>query len=320
MEFSIIIPTRNRPALLKEAIESVRKQTFKSYEIIVVNDGSEAHHMATYRQIEQDHEQITILHLERSLNGHGPCYAINMGVSQAQGNYLGFLDDDDVWVDPEHLERARLNLVQFNTDVYLTNQSVFKNNKPTSLRLWLATLEEKLVGRNAHNTDGSYHVSVDDLMSVHSFNHMNATLVLKTLYQEIKGMDENIRYEGEREFYFRLIDNARTIIYHPVETARHNVPDNAKSNNVSTMISSLEKMNFRLYLLNKTIFLAKHHQIVAHAIQHKIYTLKFIAELLAEEKKYALAYHYAKEAMTVGFTLKWTFFCLACYLKGWFKN
>jgi hypothetical protein len=137
---------------------------------------------------------------------------------------------------------------------------------------------------------------------------MNTALVLRTLYQDIKGMDENIRYEGERDFYFRIIDHAKIITYHPKITARHNIPDIKRSDNVSTSVSDLEKMLFRLYFLDKTILLTKHTDIIKSAKQHKIYTLKFITEELTKQNKHDLAFFYAKEVLLIGFTIKWLLF------------
>jgi glycosyltransferase involved in cell wall biosynthesis len=309
MEFSIIIPTRNRPALLRLAVESVIRQTFKSFEVIVVNDGSEPQFEDAYNSLEDEFKgQVKVLNLERSVNGHGPCYAINMGVANAQGNYVGFLDDDDYWVDDDHLATAYENFTKTNSDVYFTNQEAFKNNQPTSLKLWLATLEDNIKVKHAENNDSAYQVRVADLMNHGGFCHMNTALVLRTLYLYIKGMDENIRYEGERDFYYRLIDHAKTITYNPKITSRHNIPDINKSDNVSTSTSDLEKMLFRLYFLDKTILFSKHLEIIKHAKQCKIYTLKFITELLTKQKKHDLAFFYAKEVLLTGFTIKWLLF------------
>jgi glycosyltransferase involved in cell wall biosynthesis len=312
MEFSIIIPTRNRPALLKLAVESIIRQTFKSFEVIVVNDGSEPQFDETYKELENEFKgQVKVVNLERSINGHGPCYAINMGVANARGKYVGFLDDDDFWVDNDHLATADENFTKTKADVYFTNQEAFKNNQPTFLKLWLATLEDKIKVKHAKltaNNNSAYQVSVSDLINHGGFCHMNTALVLRTLYQDIKGMDENIRYEGERDFYFRLIDHAKTITYHPKITARHNIPDVKKSNNVSTSVSDLEKMLFRLYFLDKTILFSKHPEIIKNAKQHKIFTLKFITEVLTKQNRHDLAFFYAKEVLLTGFTIKWLLF------------
>ena len=318
MEFSIIIPTRNRPALLKFAVESVIRQTFKSFEIIVVNDGSEPQFEDAYKELELEFNgQLTVVNLEKSMSGHGPCYAINMGVAKARGKYVGFLDDDDFWVDDNHLATAHENFTNTNADVYFTNQEAFKNNQPTFLKLWLATLEDKIKAEHTADNNNAYQMSVSDLINHGGFCHMNTVLVLRTLYQNIKGMDENIRYEGERDFYFRLIDHAKTITYHPKITARHNIPDIKKSDNVSTSASDLEKMLFRIYFLDKTIFFSNNPEIIKNAKEHKIYTLKFITEVLTKQNKHDLAFFYAKEVLLIGFTIKWllfTAYCLKNYL------
>ncbi|MCX7097485.1 MAG: glycosyltransferase family A protein [Methylococcales bacterium] len=305
MEFSIIIPTRNRPALLKLAVDSVIQQTFASVEIIVVNDGSEPHHEAAYNELAEGYKgQVKVLTLERSMNGHGPCYAINMGVAAAQGTYVGFLDDDDIWIDDDHLATAHENFTKTTADAYFTNQEAFKNGQPTSLQLWLATLEDQLKGKRAPD-NGTYTVDIPELMVQGGFCHMNTALIRRSLYQAIKGMDENLRYEGERDFYYRLIDRANTLLYNPKITARHNIPDLKKSDNVSTSASELEKMLYRLNFLDKTLLFSKHPDLIKHAKQHKVYTLKQIVEILTKQAKHDLAFYYAKEVLLVGFTFKW---------------
>ncbi|MCB1782101.1 MAG: glycosyltransferase family 2 protein, partial [Candidatus Competibacteraceae bacterium] len=83
-DFSIVIPSRNRPALLRAAVASVIAQTHLSREIIIVNDGSDPEHQTAYQElIENAAETIRLIHLPRTPNGHGPSYAINRGVEQA---------------------------------------------------------------------------------------------------------------------------------------------------------------------------------------------------------------------------------------------
>ncbi|MEK7583057.1 MAG: glycosyltransferase family 2 protein [Patescibacteria group bacterium] len=72
---SVIIPTRNRPELLKKAITSVQNQTYRDFELIVIED----------------------------TEGKGGGWARNKGIKQAQGKFIAFLDDDDEWI-PEKLE------------------------------------------------------------------------------------------------------------------------------------------------------------------------------------------------------------------------
>ena len=85
------MPVYNRPSLVKEAIESVLKQSFNDYEIIVVNDGSTD---STPNVLASYADKIKVLNQENS----GVGAARNLGIENAKGDYIAFLDSDDLWV------------------------------------------------------------------------------------------------------------------------------------------------------------------------------------------------------------------------------
>jgi len=95
---SVIIPTRNRPGFLKEALESVLSQTYKNYEIIVVDDGGED----VSEMINSLDHGGKIIYL-RHEDGKGPSATRNTGLKVAKGKYIAYLDDDDIYY-PTHLE------------------------------------------------------------------------------------------------------------------------------------------------------------------------------------------------------------------------
>jgi glycosyltransferase involved in cell wall biosynthesis len=90
---SIVIPTRDRPAMLAEAIASVRAQSFRNYEIIVVSNG-EQNSLAS-RRAAAGCRFLTLSEGNRSL-------ARNIAIKEARGEWLAFLDDDDLW-EPDKL-------------------------------------------------------------------------------------------------------------------------------------------------------------------------------------------------------------------------
>jgi glycosyltransferase involved in cell wall biosynthesis len=90
MLFSVIIPTFNRAHLIQSTLRSVLAQSFKDYEIIVVDDGSTDH---TLKVLAEFGRKVRVLALP---NG-GPSAARNAGVREAQGTYSAFLDSDDLW-------------------------------------------------------------------------------------------------------------------------------------------------------------------------------------------------------------------------------
>lgn len=94
MEFSVIIPTFGRPDLLVQTIESVLQQTLAAHELIVVLDGDDARTEQALRDL-----PVRMLSQRRA----GPATARNAGAAAASGQWLCFLDDDDLWI-PERLE------------------------------------------------------------------------------------------------------------------------------------------------------------------------------------------------------------------------
>lgn len=90
MLFSVIIPTYNRRNLVEQTLESVWAQMFTDFEVIVVDDGS------TDGTTDWLASQGSRIHLLKQAN-QGPSAARNLGASQASGEYLAFLDSDDLW-------------------------------------------------------------------------------------------------------------------------------------------------------------------------------------------------------------------------------
>jgi glycosyltransferase involved in cell wall biosynthesis len=308
--FSVIIATRNRPAPFRQALESVLAQSWSDIEIIVVNDGSVAEHQPEYDSILRAVEPrpVRSLALIPRPKGHGGSYARNFGASEANAPYLCFLDDDDCWIDRDHLGRARAIIADSTVpvDLYMTNQSAFLRNERQPGPIWIEDLQTILAGfDNRLDYHGAYTVNVDELLQSHGFCHLNTMIVRRQLYQKIGGMEETIRWEEDRDLYLRLIDQANVMKYAPFTVARHNIPDFTKAESMTTMLSDLERRVFQLTVLNRALYLARHPAIRAHARRHKGYTLKRITQSLATARRYTEAAHYAREALRIGPTAKW---------------
>lgn len=96
---SVVIPTYQREEAIVRALNGVLRQTYKDIEIIVVDDNGEgsAHQTATAQAVQSlDYPQIRYIVHPRNLGG---CTARNTGIKNALGEYVAFLDDDDVWSD-----------------------------------------------------------------------------------------------------------------------------------------------------------------------------------------------------------------------------
>jgi glycosyltransferase involved in cell wall biosynthesis len=108
-QFSVIIPTRNRERYLQEAVASVLTQQDVDLELLVVNDGEPL-------SISFSDKRVRILENEKRT----AVPARNLGVANAIGEFVAFLDDDDFFIDARHLAKAMTEFRQY-TDFYFAN-------------------------------------------------------------------------------------------------------------------------------------------------------------------------------------------------------
>ena len=94
MKFSFIIPVYNVIQYLDECIQSVLKQSYKDYEIILVDDGSTDGSEKLCDKYASEYEQIRVIHQKNA----GVSVSRNVGIQAAQGEYFIFVDSDDVWI------------------------------------------------------------------------------------------------------------------------------------------------------------------------------------------------------------------------------
>lgn len=119
---SVIIPTCNRAQFLSEAIKSVLKQTFRDLELIVVDDGSQDE---TRLIVQEFASKVRYFYQENK----GVSAARNVGIRAARGQYVAFLDSDDLW-KKRKLE-IQMNYLQgdSSTNVCYTNEIWLKNGE-----------------------------------------------------------------------------------------------------------------------------------------------------------------------------------------------
>lgn len=98
---SIITPVYNSADLIQSTIDSIQQQTYPQWELILVNDASQDDSLAICQTYADADERIKVIDLPVN---QGAAVARNTGLEQAQGEYIAFVDSDDVWA-PEKLER-----------------------------------------------------------------------------------------------------------------------------------------------------------------------------------------------------------------------
>ena len=318
--FTIIIPTRNRPELFKLALDSVLAQSFSDKEVIVVNDGSDPNFLSVYKTLEEQYtgQSVKFRYQIKRPNGHGQSYSMNTGAYVGTGKYLCFLDDDDFWIDNDHLQRAYDSILNYSSEVdaYYTNQDAyFSDESKQTQNVWIEDLAPKLNQATSDLFD-AYPVNVQFLLSSGGFAHLNCSIVRRQLYLDIGGMDENIRYECDRDIYIRTIDAASHILYCPVTISKHNIPDPKKKDNMSTMVSAFEKYLYQIVIYEKAILLSEKASIRRFAKAGLSYIFKHISVIYLQRKDVVSACCYARKALSLKFSVKWWLHTIGLTIKA----
>ena len=155
---SVIIPAFNAERYIGQALDSVVSQTYQNWEIIVTNDGGTD---ATGRMVSgfarQTPRNVVLLEHAQS---QGPSAARNTAMKAAKGQYIAFLDADDIWM-PEHLSRLCAVLASGRADLAYSDCYVFCQTPSGEMQLLPSgTIEAKnprqeLFRRNFINTSAA---------------------------------------------------------------------------------------------------------------------------------------------------------------------
>lgn len=180
---SVIIPTHNRANLLKKAIESVRKQTFQDLEIIIINDASTDETEQLLQHLAALDNRIRVITNQKSLGGSK---SRNMGISASKGEWIAFLDDDDIWL-PKKIER----------------QLTMLSNHPNALACSCAFIVNyPFMIKKVRLTPS--HISLNSLLISNSLGGASVCVCSARVVKQMGGFDENLRSAQDWDLWVRL--------------------------------------------------------------------------------------------------------------------
>lgn len=191
---SAIITTHNRKDLLLKAINSVLNQTYKNIECIVVDDAStDATQEILSDLIQQQKVRYIYIAPENSRGGN---HARNVGVQNARGEYLAFLDDDDEWL-PEKTEK-QVAVLENNADVgFVFCGRLIEKNFDVSSR----------VSDGVKTKDGD--LSKEILIRITTTT--TCIMVRKDILLQAGGFDEELKYWQEYEMTIRVLQLTKAV-------------------------------------------------------------------------------------------------------------
>ncbi len=123
---SVIVPVYNAEKRLSLCIDSIRGQTYKNIEIIIINDGSSDQSAIISNKLEQIDERITVIHQKNS----GVSNARNKGLRIAKGQYVMFVDSDDT-IDADFIKNSQDDVERYQPDLYISGlvMETYNNQK-----------------------------------------------------------------------------------------------------------------------------------------------------------------------------------------------
>jgi len=190
---SIIIPVRNGMPYIHEAIESIIDQSFEKFEILIINDGSND---GDYNKLHSIDDRIFVHHL----TGNGVSSARNFGIKHSRGDFIAFLDADDIWF-PGKLE-AQVNYLQKYGEVGVVFGSFLK---------WETDQEGRFAPAQTLMSDCCHLTRSEGLRSGWIYTRllqgllvgMNTAMVRRHVMESIGGFNTSLRQGEDSDFWLK---------------------------------------------------------------------------------------------------------------------
>lgn len=314
MMISIIVPTRNRPKELAVALASIRRQSYDLLEIVVVDDASTENCKAENISVIADIDK-TIRYFELPpTNGrsHGVGFARNFGVRHSSGDIIGFCDDDDFWLNSQHLGvTVKYFAENSDVDVVYGNQITAFEGKIIS-RVWqpefLENIKEKL-----RDVSGFVRLTKGEcLFSSERFPHLNVSLYRRQLFEQIGGFSEHLTYYQDLDFFLRAMDRASGVAYLDMDVATHNRPNRALSGNLSSDLGSLQRVLWDVDVTRSLAYRCGDPDVIDYARRLTSTYLRDLALLYRKDGEIGKARQAARSALAWRFSFRW--FAYTCWL------
>lgn len=276
---SIIIPAYNYALYLPECVESVLKQTYSNWECIIIDDGSTDNTKQVAEKLCNTDKRIYYFLQKNS----GPTVARNFGLSKAKGEFIQFIDADDL-IESKKLE---IQLAEFeknpDCDIVYSSVRYFRANDRTKLYNDI-TLEGSLPWMK--NLSGKGDIMIKALLKG-NIMVISSPLVRRSLFEKFGAMSEDLYFNEDWELWARFAMNI----------AKFQFVDKPGTLALVRVHESYSRDNFKMYIygllaclkLNKNIKGRKYRRIMVPKVNyHKRIIDERLIGLLKTDKEEAI--------------------------------
>jgi glycosyltransferase involved in cell wall biosynthesis len=294
IKVSIIMPVYNAEKMIKNAIDSILKQTFKSWELLLIDDGSKDNSPQICDEYSLKDSRIKVFHKK---NNEGVAMARQTGINNAIGEYSIHVDADD-WIEPTMLEELYNTAQNNNSDIVIADYIINTNNtqrfikqKPASLQpenILIDIFDNKLFGALWNKLIRTDLFTRYNIKFIPNINHCEDVLFLVQLLQNKK---ITISY-FPKAFYHYQINN-------------FSITQNFTYNTYKTRLEFRNKLKELLVLPQKDLIINK--------VSFGIFTEAFIHRVLTKDEIKKGINRYRNQIKHIK-SLKWR---LGFYLLKW---
>ena len=206
---SIIIPTFNSSDYISRAVQSIKDQNYPDIEILIIDDGSNDNTELVCQQLSKKNPEIILFKNSRTKGASG---ARNTGILKASGEYIAFLDSDDMWLK-DHLSTG----VQFledhpEVDVLFGNFEVVEHETNRHQFTWFDE-REILSSLKVIDYQNNFKVIQDNLLIAlvnESFFHVSSCIMKNRLCKNTP-FNESVTHSEDRDFAIRLYKDSKAV-------------------------------------------------------------------------------------------------------------
>lgn len=257
---SVIMPTYNRADAIQRAIESVINQTYRDYELLIIDDGSTDGTEIRVRKM--DDKRIRYF---RYCKNRGANYARNYGMKHAEGEFVAFLDSDNIWKE-NFLECRMTEMERHRVDFVFGRIEV--KSKEGKNYTWPEDAQETL-----NDEDKLIH-----RMFLENTVDTNSVCMKYKCFQEMGGFDENLQRLQDWEYFSRILGSRRYKYYFSDDVL---VKNYIGADSISANCSYWEA---RLYIIEKHMNRCRKEKCVETLICH-LFSKQEELEIPDEEAK-----------------------------------
>ncbi len=222
---SVIIPVLNRDSYLPTAVESVLNQSYKHFELIIVDDHSKDETFFSIIPYLKD-KRVSYFYLNKNF---GVSFARNFGINKAKGEFIAFLDSDDYWLKKK-LEKQLKYMTENNFKICQTEEIWIRNGKFVNPKKKHKKIEGDIFEKSL------------ELCIVSP----SAVLIEKKIFEDVGGFDEKMIACEDYDLWLRISLKYKVGLLKEKLIVKRNGQDDQLSK-----IKSLDK--FRIYSILKLL-------------------------------------------------------------------